>query len=166
MLAHRLVDPLRDTTIESLPTLLRLARTTICPNDTLPPTSTAPPADPVASTAKARRAAAVALLNALFPRTVALRLFCPEMAPSLLDMVVGEGGGSPAEKREQTRRENERLVAAVHEEVLCVFEDGYMNKGLVYAVLERVLGSIFPELRGGESGVGVEALLRERGVVG
>lgn len=134
----------------------------------------------------------MALLNAFFPRAVALRLFLADEIPPSEDQAQEEkeeeDGGARPGLRDRNRAEDERVIAAVERQVLGVFDDAYMNKGLVYAVLERVLAAVVPELSAAgaataaaaaagpaapdEDGEGkgkgrgiVAGLLKERGVV-
>ena len=69
---------------------------------------------------------------------------------------------------EETERENEYMIGVLSREVLELFEDPYANRHLVYAIVELVVGDVFPELRvdaDGEAQGNVARLLEERGVL-
>jgi hypothetical protein len=58
-------------------------------------------------------------------------------------------------------QDEDRIISAIEDDMLRPFEDEYLNKHIVYSILELVLVRIMPEL--GEQPV--SALLAERGVV-
>jgi len=104
-----------------LPLLLRTLRHTLFPNLTLPPPSPPPPSAPQRLAIK--RTCAIALLD-LLPPFLLTRCF-----PGLSD--------------------DERVREVEHE--LDVWGDAYLNKHLLYAVVELVLVRVLPEV--GERGV-------------
>ena len=69
---------------------------------------------------------------------------------------VGGGGQGQRQTREA---EKEEMIAEV-EKILDLFEDSYMNRHLIFRILELVFVRILPEL--GEQGVG--ELMEARGV--
>lgn len=77
-------------------------------------------------------------------------------ASSILALVPG----FVTQKFYSTRDEDE-ILGAIENDILCPFGDQYLNKHLVYGILELILVRVMPEL--GEQSI--SALLAERGVV-
>lgn len=71
----------------------------------------------------------------------------------------GETGGVSGKEEEE--EEEEEMLTQIEEDILDVFADVYMNKHLVFGVMELVVVRLVPEL--GERGW--EDLMGERGVV-
>lgn len=155
-------------------------RLSLFPGNAFPPgtrTGSVPPLDPVvkaATTARAQRAAAFAILNCI-PRPLA-RIYLSTSAPptdndngstglgaSITDKRKDEDAEERAERIEQA--EIEAMVADIQESILDPFSNEYMNRHLVLAVLELVVTRLVPELGMNEStGKSVTELLAERGV--
>lgn len=57
-------------------------------------------------------------------------------------------------------RDEDEIVKTIEDDALCPFDDAYLNKHLVYSILELILIRLIPEL--GEQPI--SALLAERGV--
>ncbi|MCJ1482716.1 hypothetical protein MMC06_002882 [Schaereria dolodes] len=114
-----------------LPPLLHTLRTTLFPHNTLAPPSPVP--SPTQQLA-AKRKCAETILDTVPPR----------IAGRFLAVGTAAGEGNDARARE-------KMVAEV-EGILDVFGDSYMNKHLVFGIVELVLVRLVPEL--GENGVG------------
>lgn len=56
---------------------------------------------------------------------------------------------------------NEEILETIEEEILDVLGDSYLNKHLIYGILELVLCRLIPELTEGS----VSEILAERGVL-
>ena len=138
-------------------------------DDPLQPRSSAEPAKTAPSDAethdrirRSQRAAAMALLNCV-PRPFAVFYYGAGGA-------VGRGSseaGSAEERRAKLEKENEYMIEAVTRDILVPFENEVVNRHLVYAITELVVGYVFPELAVGADGDeegSVAKLLEERGV--
>jgi len=174
LLAHHILNPLLSP--NHIPSALLTLRTTLFPGNTLPPPPPPPPlcnpAPTASSRAKTKRSAALAILN-LFPRAIAaayLATSTPSSSsyPSFSSNAKYKSASAASHTKDDEDKDKDKndkalesMIRAV-EEILDVFGDEYMNKHLVYSVLEKVVGRVVPEL--GEGGVGVEALLAGRGV--
>lgn len=107
-----------------LPALLSILRSTLFPNNALPPP--APPPPSAADISAVKRTCALSILS-LIPPTVAKRVF-------------GTG-------------DEDEWVRDVEGE-LEVWGDGYLNRHLMYAILELVVVRVLPEMgKGGVRGL-------------
>jgi len=132
-----------------LPTILLNLRIALFPfNSRGPP---APPPPSPEEQLKIRRRAAEAILS-LIPRPIARTYFATRN-------IKNDGGDRPGSETDGDE-ESEEMSCQV-EEILDVFGNAYMNKHLVYNILELVVVRLVPEL--GEKTTG--ELLAERGVV-
>lgn len=151
-----MLAPLRSA--PTIATTLATVRRALFPRNSSAPAPGAPMAsNPVEekprTTAQARREAAVALLN-LLPRAAAMALFGP------VDVAMEPDSEDASQKRRHG--EDMALVTVVEQTVLAPFGNAYMNRHLVFSVLERVLVAVCPEL--GDGGGSIASLLEERGV--
>ena len=134
-----------------LPTILLNLRITLFPYNNRGPPAPIPPSSE--EQFRIRRRAAEAILS-LIPRTVARVFFA-----------VKDDNSDRADREDdvddEEERECEEMLIQIEEGILDVFGNSYVNRHLVYNILELVLVRLVPEL--GESGVA--ELLAERGVV-
>lgn len=115
-----------------LPIVLRNLRVALFPKNSVGPP--APPAPSAAERLEIQRKAASSIL-ALVPRLLTNTYYCTH--------------------------DEEEIVSAIEDDILRPFGDAYLNKHVVYGILELILVRIMPEL--GEQSI--SALLAERGVV-
>jgi len=129
-----------------LPPLLLNVRAIIFPGNTMGPATPPPPS---AEEALAIRRRAAEDILSLFPPSVARRFFATD--------------------------DHDNMVVQIEEGVLDVFGDAYMNKHLIYGILELVMVRLVPELlektptelladRGVVLGIGVGGLQDEKGL--
>ena len=143
-----------------LPTLLRALRAALFPNNALAPARPTPDA---ASIVAVKRRAAEALVDT-FPPEFAKRYFGSDGAPAdhrdhgeTGDDHHDDPAADAAAVAAQRRITNAVLVARA-EALLDPFADAYLNKHLLFGVLELVLVRLMPEL----AERGVQSLLTER----
>lgn len=110
------------------------------------------------ATAKAQRTAAIAILN-LIPKPIA-RVYFPSSASARNATKDAEVDQKRGQTYSRDDAELESMIAGV-ERILDVFSDPYLNRHLVFAVMERVVVALLPELAEGKS---VAELLADRGV--
>lgn len=134
-MAHYILTPIFPLS-KHLPNILANLRTILFPDNTLPSGGTTVPilgADPRAQKRQARRDASLAILNAV-PARVAKTFYAP-----IIDLT-GTAGEQEAQALEQ-------MIAAVEEDILAPFgEDDYVMRHLVYAIVDRIIVAVFPEL--------------------
>lgn len=147
MLAHHLFAPWHDAANSVIPSVLRTLRGLVFPgNAPLQPTDTPPTPDSQDDRRRAaRRAAAFAILNSI-PRPLA-RLYLPTAAAA------------------DAADEVDAMVSYLDANVLSLFQDAHMNKGLLYPVLDMLVAALLPELARDGAAKGVAQLLVERGVL-
>ncbi|KAI9727452.1 MAG: hypothetical protein M1834_008396 [Cirrosporium novae-zelandiae] len=131
------------TPTKLLAPLLLSFRLNFFPQNTLGPP--APPAPSESETLVLRRRCAEAIASVL-PESV-MKLYFP-LSPPSKDKDGDEG--------DETK--NELLVREIEEHFVRIFEDGYMNRRVVYGILEALVLGTVPEL----GGRGVEELMGGR----
>ena len=124
-----------------LPPLLRSLRSSLFPGDTLAPPRIVPTP---AKQRAIKRECAETLLDVI-PPVVARRFFA---------LQITESGDSTATEKE---KEREQMLLEI-EDVLDIFGDAYMNKHLVFGIVELCLVRLLPEI--GDKGV--KELMQER----
>jgi hypothetical protein len=141
-----------------LPTLLRNLRIALFPYNARGPAAPSPPS--ADEQLKIRRRAAEALLS-LVPRQVGRIFFATG------DLNNNSRSSSRRKRNEEEKEsgevgdeETEEMISQV-EEILDVFGNAYLNKHLIYNVLELVLVRLAPEMAEKTPG----ELLAERGIV-
>jgi hypothetical protein len=155
--------------------MLLTLRTSLFPNNTMGPGRDAPSPD---EQLEIKRQAAESILDVV-PLVVARRIFAAEPKPISRE-INGDSSNvmhiseerSPAHNGPQSATpsvkveddhgdliERQALIGAV-EDILNLFQDSYMNKHLIFAIIELVFVRLIPEL--GEKGL--TQLMEERGV--
>jgi len=132
LLATHFFNPTR------LPPLLQILRTSIFPNNALAPARVIPSA---ADQVAIKLRCAKAILD-LIPAIVARRFFALRSGFSSHEPEQGEKGQIHGTEIDPGR---EQMLAEV-EEVLEIFSDSYMNKHLVFGIVELCIVRLLPEV--------------------
>jgi hypothetical protein len=133
-MAHYILAPIFPMS-KHLPNILASLRKSLFPNNSLPSGGATVPAgtNPRAQKRQARRSAAFAILNAI-PASVAKTFYSPSVDFTTSD-------------EEHEAQAVEQMVSAIEGDILAPFgEDDYVMRHLMYAIIDRIVVEVFPEL--------------------
>lgn len=145
LLAHNLHRALLLQRPSLLPSILRVLRAALFPNNAPAPARPVPSPD---ERSRIKRRCADAVLAAV-PEPVAARLLGGDDDSMYDDDDSSNGsrggGGGPGDSSSNRNRKQQKQIEAL-ERLLDLLADSYLNKHLVYAIVERLALRLLPEL--------------------